>query len=198
MGKKRQHLSIGIVANNTCYTYNFRLGLLRRLKEEGFSVYVISPKDHYSTKLVSEGFTFIHLPISIYNTNPLNELGIGYKLWRIYKKIGLDFVFHFTAKPNVYGSIAAYFCGIPSIAITTGLGIIRNSKRTLSKQVLLSFYRLAGKLSKEIWFLNESDRSLFLEKRLVKREKTFILHSEGVNITWFNHYSRRHLATSLW
>lgn len=56
---------IALVANSSWYTYNFRLGLLRRLKDEGFEVYVLAPQDHYSNRLVAEGFHFIHLPIGI-------------------------------------------------------------------------------------------------------------------------------------
>ena len=61
---------IALVANSSWYSYNFRLGLLRRLREEGFEVYVLAPKDHYSTRLVAEGYHFIHLPIGIYSPFP--------------------------------------------------------------------------------------------------------------------------------
>lgn len=150
--------------------------------ELGFEVHVIAPKDHFSSKLIAEGCTFTHLPLSIYSTNPLKELKLIRSLTRIYRENQFDFVFHYTAKPNIYGAIAAFLTRIPSIAITTGLGVIRDQKTRLSKFALFFLYRIAALLSKEIWFLNKDDMGLFLKRRVLSRSKAFLLPSEGVNI----------------
>lgn len=180
--KKKLPTKIAIVTNSSWYTHNFRLGLLRRLKEIGFEVHVIAPKDHFSSKLIAEGFTFTHLPLSIYSTNPLKELNLIRSLIRIYRENNFDFVFHYTAKPNIYGSFAAWVTNVPSIAITTGLGVIRDRRTRISKSVLFFLYRIASFLSKEVWFLNNDDLGLFLQKKVVSRSKAFLLPSEGVNI----------------
>jgi glycosyltransferase involved in cell wall biosynthesis len=180
--KKKKPTKIAIVTNSSWYTHNFRLGLLRRLKEVGFEVHVIAPKDHFSSKLIAEGFTFTHLPLSIYNTNPLKELKLIGSLIRIYRENKFDFVFHYTAKPNIYGAIAAVVNKIPSIAITTGLGVIRDQKTRISKLALFFLYRIAAVLSKEVWFLNNDDLDLFLKRKVVRKSKAFVLPSEGVNI----------------
>ncbi len=180
--KTKMPSKIAVVTNSSWYTHNFRLGMLRRLKELGFEVHVIAPKDHFSSKLVAEGFTFTHLPLSIYSINPVKELGLIRSLTRIYREHDFDFVFHYTAKPNIYGSIAAAINKIPSIAITTGLGVIRDQKTRISKPVLFFLYRIAAVLSKQVWFLNNDDMALFLKRRVVHRSKAFLLPSEGVNI----------------
>jgi glycosyltransferase involved in cell wall biosynthesis len=184
--KKKMPFKIAVVTNSSWYTYNFRLGMLRRLKELGFEVHVIAPKDHFSSKLIAEGFTFTHLPLSIYSINPVKELGLIRSLTSIYRENDFDFVFHYTAKPNIYGSIAAAINKIPSIAITTGLGVIRDQKTRISKHVLFFLYRIAAVLSKQVWFLNNDDMALFLKRRVVKRTKAFLLPSEGVNILEFS------------
>lgn len=176
---------IGVVANSSSYTYNFRLGLLERLQELGFQVFVIAPKDHFSTKLIACGIGFHHLPLSIYSTNPVKECSIIWELVDVYKNFKLDFVFHYTAKPNVYGSIAAWLCGIPSIAITTGLGVLRDPKARFSKFILKQFYRLVDRVSKEIWFLNQDDWDFFKQHRILTSAKPMLLPSEGVNIRWY-------------
>ncbi|KAA3632575.1 MAG: glycosyltransferase family 1 protein [Bacteroidetes bacterium] len=180
--RKKLPAKIAVVTNSSWYTYNFRLGLLRRLKDLGFEVHVIAPKDHFSSKLIAEGFTFTHLPLSIYSINPFKELNLIRSLSKIYRQNQFDFVFHYTAKPNIYGSIAAAFNKIPSIAITTGLGVIRDRKTRISKYVLFFLYRIAAVLSKQVWFLNNDDMEMFLKKRVVKKSKAFLLPSEGVNI----------------
>ncbi len=174
-----------MVSNSSWYTWNFRLGVLHRLRELGAEVYVISPHDHYSTKLIAEGFHFVQLPIAVYSTNPLRELWGLFKMIHIYRKYRFDFIFHYTVKPNIYGTIAAWYCHIPSIAITTGLGLIRDEGGRFAKAILLVLYKVAAKLSKQVWFLNKDDQQYFWDKNIVSPGKSFILPSEGVNIDWY-------------
>jgi len=181
-GKVRR---IALVSNSSWYTYNFRLGLLRRLRDMGAEVYVISPHDHSSTRLIAEGFHFVQLPIAVYGTNPLREWRGILQLISIYRKYRFDFLFHYTAKPNIYGTLAAWWCGIPSIAITTGLGLMREEGWSFSKWIVLQLYRFAGLLSRQVWFLNRDDQHFFEERGIVGQHKSFLLPSEGVDIQWF-------------
>ena len=183
--KTQKQLKIGVVSNSTWYTYNFRLGLLKRLKELGFQVLIIAPRDHYSTKLIAEGFSFYHFKLSIYSKNPFRELHAVKQLKQIYKQYQLDLIFHYTAKPNIYGSLAAWLSGIPSIAITTGLGLLRDPNAKKSAWILRQLYRLAGLLAKEVWFLNNDDLQYFRKYKLLSSAKPFVLPSEGVNIQWY-------------
>ncbi len=186
MKPKTTREKIAFVANTSWSIYNFRLGLLLRLKEFGYEVIVIAPKDHYSSKLIAAGFQFYAFPFDSYNRNPFAELLGIIKLIRLYRSVAPDLIFHYTAKPNIYGTIAAWICGLRSIAIATGLGIFRESKAKLTKWALRWLYRMTGWLSKEVWFLNQDDLDFFLQSRLVKKEKTTLLPSEGVDITWFS------------
>ncbi|MFK8102559.1 MAG: glycosyltransferase family 4 protein [Saprospiraceae bacterium] len=174
-----------MVSNTSWSVYNFRLGLIRRLKELGYEVLVIAPKDSFSTKLISEGFSYINLYVDNYGTNPFQDFKTLRQLHKIYRKNKIDLIFHYTIKPNIYGSLAAAWCKIPSIAVTTGLGRLFVYKNPLVKFMATNFYRLAANLSKEVWFLNESDQTVFIEKKIVAPEKAFLLNSEGVNIQWF-------------
>lgn len=181
----RSSEKVAMVCNSSWYTYNFRLGLLLRLKEMGLQLYIIAPHDHYSTKLMALGFHFIPLPNAMYNTNPFQELSLLRFLNKVYKRERFDFIIHYTAKPNIYGSIAAFWNRIPAIAVTTGLGLLRDEKKKLAARILKSMYRLASLLTKELWFLNEDDRHYFLKNRMIQARKTFVLPSEGVNIDWY-------------
>ncbi len=194
MRRQQAPQRIALVANSSWYTYNFRLGLLRRLKEEGFEVYVLAPKDHYSTRLIAEGYHFIHLPIGIYSKNPFSELAIILQLIRIYRRYRFALIFHYTAKPNIYGTLAAAWCGIPSVAITTGLGLLRDKGKRLARLALMALYRLAALFTRELWFLNRDDMQLFLGKGAVSPAKAFLLPSEGVDINWYRPQEGRRAA----
>jgi glycosyltransferase involved in cell wall biosynthesis len=178
--------TIALVSNTSWSIFNFRIGLARALKQYGFRVVIVAPRDNFSAKLVAEGFQYINIKLSNYGSNPLNDIRLIRDLARVYKREKIDFIFHYTIKPNIYGTIAAHLCGIPSIAITTGLGHLFNFKNKMVSYFALQLYRIAGKLCKEMWFLNNSDLQKFLEKGIVKKEKTFILPGEGINTNWFS------------
>lgn len=175
---------IALVTNSSWYTCQFRLGLMRSLRSYGLEVYVIAPDDDYqaSARIVAEGFHFIPLPVEIYSRQLWQELRTIYLLIRLYRRFQFNLLLHYTIKPNIYGAIAAFFCRIPCIAITTGLGFLKKQDNALFSWILRRFYTIASWISREVWFLNEDDRVFFLRHGMVHRRKTFILPSEGVNV----------------
>lgn len=196
MSKNKIMHNIAIVANTSWSIYNFRLGLLRALKDAGFSVIVIAPYDGFSAKFTVEGFRYVPITLKNYGINPFQDLLYMRKLSRIYKEQKVDFIFHYTIKPNIYGSIAAKYSGIPSIAITTGLGHLFDFKNGLVKRLTFSLYKYAAKISKEIWFLNDSDRDVFVYKNIVSKEKCKVIYSEGVDLNWFKRNSKHLIRES--
>lgn len=181
----QQTKKIALVANTSWSVYNFRLGLIRSLVETGFRIVVIAPKDGFTANLISEGIEFEELHLHNYGTNPFKEIFTIRQLYKIYKKHKPSLIFHYTIKPNLYGTIAAAICKIPSIMVTTGLGHMFMFKSRMVRWVTLFLYRMAVRLSEEVWFLNDNDRDLFTYKGIVKPEKTRILKSEGIDLNWF-------------
>ncbi len=117
-------------------------------------------------------------------SNPLQDLKLLYDLYKTYQQINPDFIIHYTIKPNIYGSLAAKLANIPSLAITTGLGYTFLNNNMVAKVARL-LYKLAFYFPKEIWFLNEDDRQVFLQHKLVNQDKAVLLHGEGVDLSHF-------------
>ncbi|MDX7919657.1 glycosyltransferase, partial [Aeromonas caviae] len=113
---------IVLVANTAWSMFNFRHGLLSELLNSGCELTVIAPHDEFSEKLRKMGCSVIDLPMAAKGVNPLQDLKLVYVLYNHYRKIKPDFIIHYTIKPNIYGSFAARLVGIPSLAVTTGLG----------------------------------------------------------------------------
>lgn len=177
---------IALVANTSWSIYNFRLGLIIQLQKSGFQVLIIAPKDDFSGKLIKIGCDFAPIKLDSYGKNPLNDVGIIFQLRRIYLQYQPHIIFHYTIKPNIYGSIAAFSCKIPAIAVTTGLGLLSaDSNSKLLRLISFSLYRLAGRLTSEMWFLNEPNRQLFIERKIIEPRKAHLLPSEGVDTDWF-------------
>lgn len=175
---------IALVANTAWSMFNFRYGLLSRLIYDGYQLTIIAPRDEFSDKLQKMGCAVVDLPMEAKGTNPLQELKLIYTLYRIYQQITPDFIIHYTIKPNVYGSFAAKIAGIPSLAITTGLGYTFVNDNFIAR-IARQLYKIAFRYPKEVWFLNEDDKQVFLQNRLVACEKAILLHGEGVNLTHF-------------
>lgn len=188
MSRSSEHIApklIALVSNTSWSLYNFRLGLIRALIDQGIQVYAIAPRDDYSDKLTAAGATYIPIDLDAYATSAKEGLGDIAQFYKLYKEHQFDIVLHYTIKANIYGSIAARLAGCRSIAIVTGLGRTFQFKG-MSQSILKMMYRVGLKCSHQVWFLNKEDRQKFLAESFTRIDKTFILPSEGVNTRKFN------------
>ncbi|QJT35323.1 glycosyltransferase family 1 protein [Aeromonas media] len=181
----QKNRKITLVANTAWSMFNFRRGLLSRLIDDGYQLTIIAPHDDFSDKLRAMGCVVVDLPIEAKGTNPLQDLKLIHTLYRLYQQITPDFIIHYTIKPNIYGSLAAKLVGIPSLAITTGLGYTFVNDNFIAK-IARQLYKVAFRYPKEVWFLNEDDRQVFLSYSLVSENKAKLLHGEGVNVSHFS------------
>jgi len=177
---------IVFVANTSWSIYKFRLYVIRKLVEKGFDVYVLAPRDPYTDRFEKlPGLTYI--PLSHFNArsiSPVEDLRLYRELLSHYRALRPDLIFHFTIKANIFGSLAAAKAGVPAISVITGLGYAFAAKGWL-QSVAGVLYRRALRQTKEVWFLNEDDRRVFISRRLVPESKTFILPGEGVDTDTF-------------
>jgi len=175
---------IGMVVNEAWNMYNFRGGLIKKLILEGYEVVVIAPTDKFDEKLKGLGAKVVDVEINSKGTDPIEDMKLIFTLRKIYKREKLDIVFNYTIKPIIYGTIAAKLANIIPIAVTTGLGyaFIKEGKVT---RVVEKLYRFSLKFAKEVWFLNENDKKVFLERKLVEPDKIFVLNGEGIDTDYF-------------
>lgn len=173
---------IAFVANTSWSIYKFRLYLIERLLRKGFSVFVLAPRDAYTDKFEGlPGLTFIELRhLQAKTISPLHNLRLYKELLHHYQTIRPHLIFHYTIKPNMFGSMAARRAHIPSVSVITGLGYTFSGSGWLRRAVKL-IYRRTLRASAEVWFLNEDDRRIFTQQHLVAPEKTFLLPGEGVD-----------------
>ena len=176
---------ITFVSNSAWSIYNFRLDVVTSLLGHGYEVLVLAPDDEYSSLLQEHGCRFI--PVSFNNRlkNPMQDFSFYRQLKQHYRKERPDFIFHFVAKPNIYGSLAAAALDIPSVAVITGLGY-PFARRNWLYWVLKTLYKKALRNTKEVWFLNNEDAKIFITERIVNIEKVKVLPGEGINTNYFS------------
>lgn len=179
-----------ILASRCSWTlYNFRAGLMRKLKMSGHVVIGGGGKsDGYYRKIEKLGISFIPLPVDKKPIQPISDLKLFFTLYKWYCKEKPDIVHHFTIKPVIYGSIAAFLAGVPKIFNTvTGLGyVFADGSSTTLKLIVQLLYRFSLCCSNLTFFLNRDDLYYFLNKRLVRYEKVDLLPGEGIDCDYFS------------
>lgn len=178
------HKKVAIVINTSWNIFNFRLGLLKALQEEGYHVVAIAPTDEYSQKLEDLGIKHYDIKINNKGTNPIEDAKLVFAFRKLYKEIVPDVILQYTIKPNIYGSIAAGMLGIPVISNISGLGTVFLNN-SVSSKVAHFLYKVALKVPQKVFYQNAHDRQLFIDKRLVSAEKTALLPGSGIDTEVF-------------
>ncbi len=183
------HKTVAIVINTSWNIFNFRLGLLRALQEDGYNVVAIAPTDDYSPKLEALGIKHYDIKINNKGTNPLEDAKLVLAFRKLYKEIAPDVILQYTIKPNIYGSMAASMLGIPVISNISGLGTVFLNDSVSSKIARL-LYKVALKVPQKVFYQNAHDRDLFIDSNLVRESKTDLLPGSGIDTEKFKPVSK--------
>jgi len=181
LGERR---AILFCANTAWSMYRFRRGMLAALIRDGYEVHVVAPEDADAASLRTMGCIFHPMTMAAQGRNPFQDLKLVASLLALYRRVKPALIFHYTIKPNIYGSMAAWLAGIRSIAVTTGLGYVFINKGIVSSLSKL-LYRIALRFSGQVWFLNQEDRQAFVSAGLVDGKKCTVLPGEGIDLDFF-------------
>lgn len=177
-------MRIAIVLNTSWNVYNFRMGLIKAIQDNGHEVVVIAPQDDYTPKLTEAGCVFEKVTMDSRGANPLKDLGLVLELYKIYKKVKPEVILQYTIKPNIYGTIAASLLKIPVVNNVCGLGTVFLQKNLVSK-VASVMYKIAFRFPKKVLFQNQHDYELFVERKLVKKNICDVIPGSGIDTSKF-------------
>ena len=181
MNKKR---TIAITSNTSWYIFNFRKNTILSLIRAGYSVIAIAPRDYYSIELAKLGCEYIDVPIDQGGTNPYRDIITLWSFYRIYSTLNIDVILNFTPKNNIYSTLSAHFNGIKSINNIAGLGVLFVNENLVSK-IAKYLYRISQSKATRIFFQNQEDRALFLDRILSSNVPTERLPGSGVDLSRF-------------
>ena len=174
---------ITIVSNTSWSLFNFRLGIARNLKENGYEVVLIAPYDEYSQRLEEE-FEYHDVYMNNKGTNPKEDIKTTMEFYKLYKKIKPDVVLHYTIKPNIYGTIACSLLGIKTVNNIAGLGTLFIKQNFVTK-IAKWLYKYSQSKSDKIFFQNSDDYEMFTGEGLVEKAKCDVLPGSGVDTSKF-------------
>ena len=174
---------IAFVGNSALTMMNFRLGVMKALSREN-EVIMVTPKDCDLTPLEGTSIRFVPVEVDCKGLNPFKDLRLLNSLKEIYMTEKVDFVFHYTIKPIIYGSMAATSLGIKHIDVVTGLGYTFIRRNWLFRLSCI-LHKIALRKTDAVWFLNQDDCDSFVKLKLVNQSKVHVIHGEGVDTNYF-------------
>lgn len=182
-GERRAPL-VALAANSAWNILNFRTSLVEALQADGYRLLVIVPPGDDVAALEKIGIDVATVPMNPRGMSPPADALLFSRYLKLLKRLRPAAYLGFTAKPNIYGSIAAHSCGIPVINNITGLGMAFGSDNWLTRVVSL-LYRAALSRSRVVFFQNPDDAQLFLERKLVRQSQVGMLPGSGVDLGRF-------------
>jgi glycosyltransferase involved in cell wall biosynthesis len=174
-----------LAANSAWNIVNFRAGLIRALRREGYEPVVVAPPDAALEPRMAElQVEWVAVGIDRSGLNPLADLRLLGTYRRIFKRLRPAAFLGFTVKPNIYGCIAAGSLGIPAVANISGLGTAFIRPGPL-RTFVTGLYRLALSRAAVVFFQNPDDRALFIERQMVRMDQARMLPGSGVDLDRF-------------
>jgi glycosyltransferase involved in cell wall biosynthesis len=103
----------------------FRKELIETWMQKGYKVIAAAPGFAVKEQLEAVGVRYHNIPIERTGLNPARDLLVLFRLWRLFRLEKPGYLFFYTIKPVVYGSLAAALYKKASVfSMITGLGYV--------------------------------------------------------------------------
>ena len=186
------------VVNEPYFFVSHRLPLAVGAMAEGYDVHLAAPDDNvwapeaFQTRpfLADRGITYHEISLSPRGMRPSEELATIRSLYALYRSVKPAVVHHVTAKPVLYGGIAARFARVPTVVSAfPGLGLYfaaSNPAARLVRLALIRGYRFAAGHSNS-WVIvqNRHDAETLRRLGISKPGRTTVTRGSGVSLRDF-------------
>lgn len=177
-----------LVVNDAAFFLSHRLPLALGARAAGFDVHVATPRDAASLRIEAEGLPFHALPLSRGGMSPRAELETVGALVALYRDLRPDIVHHVTAKPILYGGVAARIARVPAVVhAVSGLGYVfisdRKRERLLRQAIRAAYRVVTAHPNCAVIFQNEDDRRVFGTS--IRTSHVVMIGGSGVDLERF-------------
>lgn len=176
--------------------YNFRGALLAAMVARSHEVHVAAPDLPEGSELRRqlEGCRLNVHDISLCRTgiNPFGDLYFLCSSLALMRRIKPDILLTYTAKPVIYGILAAWLAGVKRrYALITGLGYAFTGQasglRGIVKGIMLRLYKLSLRRSHKAFFQNTDDQQHFRDLGLLPSSiPSVVVNGSGVDLIRFH------------
>lgn len=170
---------IALLTNNDDDVYCFRKELIESLIREGYEILISCPYGPKFELMQDIPYIYDNPDIDRRGTNPVKDFGLMMHYRHLFKQYRPALVLTYTAKPNVYASLAAHQLGIPVVNNLTGLGSVVNESGMM-KSFIMWLFKLAYRKSACMMFQNETNMKVAIDEGMV-RGKYRLIPGSGVD-----------------
>ncbi len=169
--------------------FTTRLQLLNKIKDSGYDVTLGGFDTSCVDKCQSWGAEFAEIPFARAGMNPIQDAKTLRAYYRVMKEGQFDIVHSYTAKPNIYGSIAAKWAGVKKIYPTVnGLGYAftgNSTKNKLVRAVICMLYKWAFSGATKVFFQNSDDAAELVRRGVLPQDKCVVIAGSGIDLNTF-------------
>jgi len=181
-----------IVGNIGESLVSFRGALIKAVIASGIDVIAVAPDitKGCARRLHEMGAEVREIPLGRTSINPLRDIATFWALLRILREIKPDYLFTYTLKPVVYGTLAAFLAGVSGrFAMMTGVaatfGESHNLKEWIASIAGRTLLKAMLKKNKKIFFQNPDDMGEFVRLGIVAKHQGVLINGSGVDIDWY-------------
>lgn len=164
---------IALITNNDDDVYCFRKELIEGLLAEGYDMLISCPNGPKFELMKDIPYIYDDPVIDRRGTNVVADSKLFLHYRKLFKKYRPAVVLTYTAKPNVYASVAARQLGIPYINNVTGLGSVLN-KTGLLRAFIMTLFKTAYRGAACVMFQNSTNMQLALDSGMIKGDYQLI------------------------
>lgn len=183
-------MKIAFLSHLDLNLYLFRLPIMEALVKQGHEVYAVCPRGEKFDLFEAGGIQAISYEIERSSLNPLKEAKAIYNIYKAITPLGLDVLHTFTAKPNIYGTIAGKMAKVPKIInLVEGLGsfyVEDTIKSIVMRNVIEKLYKRVFAFSQKVVFVNSDDPHYLASKNVISPNKIKIIKSVGIDTEQFS------------
>jgi glycosyltransferase involved in cell wall biosynthesis len=184
-----------VIGNQARSLTNFRGPLLQAMRERGHRVAAAAPRLSEDRACTSElariGVDSRDIALSRTGLNAFADLRTIASLLGLIREENPEVVLCYTAKPVIFGMIAAALARVPRrYALVTGLGyaftVGGGPMRAIVRAVLMRLYRIAFRRTTKVFFQNHDDAALFRDLGLLPPAlPVVVVNGSGIDLHRF-------------
>lgn len=171
--------------------FTTRKKLVNSIKNRGYVVTIAGFEKENKHLCDENNLLFEFIPFERAGLNPLADFNAYKTYYDVIKREKYDIVHSYTAKPNIYASIAAKRAGVKRIFPTVnGLGYAftdtSNSFKSKAVRFIISrLYKRAFDCATKVFFQNPDDADEMVKRGLIKRDKCVLISGSGIDLDMF-------------
>ena len=179
------------VDNRVKYVLSHRIPWLEGARAAGFDVHVTTLTAGDGSRIKDAGFPYHRISEKRRSNNPLHELQLIARLYRLYQRLQPDIIHQITLRSILYGGGASLLARKPAVVNgVTGLGYLFTEGdpkiRALRRAVLWALWALRLGRNQTYLFQNPDDEHLFQRNRIAEPANSVLIKGSGVDTDQFD------------